>query len=46
MEGNRTKKWVSHARNRRIIRREDHLRVMTMAVRLLLLLVAFKLLGG
>jgi hypothetical protein len=44
MEGNRTKKYVSHARNRRIIRREDHLRVMTM--RLLLLLVAFKLLGG
>jgi hypothetical protein len=30
MESNRTKKYVSHARNRRIIRMEDHLHVMSM----------------
>ena len=43
MVDNRRKKV---ALSRRILRREDYFRVMTMGIRLLLLLVAFKFLGG
>ena len=49
---NRTKKVAHTHKNRRIIRiddiirRDDHFRVMSMAVRLLLVLVVFKFLGG
>jgi hypothetical protein len=44
MADNRRKKDALTRCKRRIIRREDHYCVMTM--RLLLLLVAFKLVGG